>query len=476
MKRNLTIWCGCVVIAGLCGCLPEKRVTWSPDGRWAAVRAGDGLHLCDPNGKLSERLVENVNGVAWLPDSRHLLLATAVRAKTWAELTPLLDAPRVQELAELGDKLQAEMLAYEGEWDAFKPQVVEKQTGGVFAALLVYVRDHADARLPEKLGDRWEDTKKLEASVGTLQLAEVQQGTLKLGPPLLRSIDGISEPRVSPDGRKAAYLSPLPGDNSPVGLFATALEPGATPQAVAEHTSLFCDWSTDGRHLVYATGSPGAASGGKELRLGVIARRQVSDEHGQMLEKLPEAEDLAGILFQQETKVACLRDGRIIFAGLAVHLPCTTKDMPQTVGLFALDPDRQPTITRLVPRQSAADLADVLPLFDLSPDQQRVCLPASNGRIVVLTLATGDTLEVAAEKHVDELRTLPTWRSDDEVCLNYGPSPDQPGARSEISLAKINWDEKQVTIRALSGDWPTAAVEGFLVKKPDQPAASQSTR
>jgi hypothetical protein len=473
MKPKLMILCASAAIAGLCGCLPEKRVAWSPDGRWAAVRAGDGLHLCDSSGKLSERLAENVGGMDWFPDSRHLLVTATEHAKTWAELIPLLDPSRVQALTELGEQLLVDMRTYEGDWDAFKPRAIEKQTGGVGAAALVYARDHADAKLRERLGEKWADAQKLEAAVGTLRVAEVHEGTLSFGPVLVRSIDGLSEPRVSPDGRRAAYLSPLPGDNSPVQLFALALEPGATPQAIAEYTSQFCDWSPDGRYLVYAAASPGAAGGGKEMHLGVIARRQIVDEQGQMPAKLPDAEDLAGILFQQETKVVCLRDGRILFAGLEAYLPCTTKDMPQTVGLFALDPERQPTITRLVPRQSAADLADLLPLFDVSPDQRRVCLPAGNGRVVVLTLATGDALEIAADKQVDELRTLPTWRSNDELCLNYGPEPENPGARSEISLAKINWEEKSVNIRALSGDWPPAAVMDFLVKKPNEPSASQ---
>jgi hypothetical protein len=33
------------------GCLPEAKVTWSPDGKFALVRGGDGLRLCDETGK-----------------------------------------------------------------------------------------------------------------------------------------------------------------------------------------------------------------------------------------------------------------------------------------------------------------------------------------------------------------------------------------------------------------------------------------
>ena len=76
---------------------------------------------------------------------------------------------------------------------------------------------------------------------------------------------------------------------------------------------------------------------------------------------------------------------------------------------------------------------------------------------------------MAADKDVDELRTLPTWRSDDELCLNYGPAADKSGKRSEIVLCKVNWQTKQVDRRVLSEDWSAPIARGFLVKDEQPP-------
>ena len=44
-----------VTTVTLVGCLPEKRVIWSPDGKWGLVRSDDGLYVCDADGSYRER-------------------------------------------------------------------------------------------------------------------------------------------------------------------------------------------------------------------------------------------------------------------------------------------------------------------------------------------------------------------------------------------------------------------------------------
>ena len=463
------------LVGGLCGCLPEKRVVWSPDGRWATVRAGDGLYLCDPKGKLSPRVAEDVRAVAWLPDSTRLILAREIKAQTWDELANMAPPEWVDRLKAAGEKLRAKILAHEGDFGDFEHQTLEGLNEDAYAAVLLYIRDKRSEGLPEKVGEDWVGLEEVTASVHVLQWAAVKEEGLETGDILTRSPLGIADPRISPDGEKVAFVAADPDRDDLTLLKVMALAEGSTPKLVASYTSMFADWSADGRYLVYAAANSADSARSDSLGLGVIARREVCDEAGDLLEELPEAEDLAGILFRKETKVRCLRDGRVLFATGEVHLPSTTQDMPERPGLFAVDPGRQPVVIPLITRQAAAQLPDGLFFFEVSPDGRRVCVQGGEGALAVLTLATGDVWTLHTDEEADKLRTIPTWRTANELCYNFGPAPGDEGARAEIVLATLDWDETRIKRTVLSQDWPEGAVRGFLIDKEDQPKEAADT-
>ncbi len=456
----------------LVGCFPEKRVTWSPDGRWATVKGGDGLYLCDESGRLSQRLLEHAGAVAWLPDSKHLVLSRSEAVSSWTQVATVLPAERRHELETLAPALRDELLAHQGDWNEFKPQSVADLTGGETLALFVYLREQFGPALREKLGDKWTDLEKLEAAVYTLQTATVKpEATLELGPALARSLNEFDALRVAPNGKAVAYRAASVGGDTAKPLLVLALDGKGTPQPVADRTSLFPDWSHDGRYLVYASSG---AEGSKDLRLGTIARRVVADEAGKLLGTFPDAEELAGIAYQDEVRVRCLRDGRVLFATLEVQLPCTSKDMPQRAGLFAVDPGRGPAVTRVTPRQAESELPDALFLFEVSPDEQHVSVPGGDGRVAILTLATGDVWEILGAGEVDHLRTEPAWRSADELCFGFVPGPAGAKQRAAVALAKLDWAGHKIERRSISESWPEEVATEFLVdKKPEtatQPA------
>ena len=68
-----------------CGCIPEKKIIWSPDGRTAAIIGGDGLYLCDESGKLSSHIAEMVKEALWLSDSKQLLVIRGEPLQVLAE-------------------------------------------------------------------------------------------------------------------------------------------------------------------------------------------------------------------------------------------------------------------------------------------------------------------------------------------------------------------------------------------------------
>ena len=462
-RKNAAIALLIVAAAVTCGCLPEKRVVWSPDGRWAAIRGSDGLYLCDPSGKLSERkpMVEGVTSLAWLPDSKGLILSYVdAHADTWDALAARLSAEQRRKVESVGPQLRNEILAHEGDWKNFEPKTLGDFTPGETGAALLYVRDKLNEGLPEKLGEEWKKAQELRVDEHVLARARGSEtGKLELDGALARALDPFDELCVSPDGRTVAYRRPAPGDEQTRPLLVVAIEKPATPPLVAEHTAMFYDWSADGRYLVYAACHTALPEKSKELRLGVVARRQVCGDDGAVLGTLPEPEELAGILFQEEVRVRCLRDGRVLFATAELEVPCTSADMPQRAGLFSVDPGRQPGVTRVIPRPTVYMLPDAAFLFAVSPDERHVCIPGSNGRIVVLTLATGSFWEVAGEDKGNQLRMQPTWRSSDELCFAVTPDLEKP---AQVVLAKLNWNAQTAERRVLSADWPEAVGKDFL--------------
>ena len=296
MKRVLLGFSAVVVALAVCGCFPEKRVAWSPDGRWATVKGADGLYLCDPSGKLSPRLVEQIGAVAWLPDSRHLVLSHAENVAGWAALGTVMSSAQRAEIETRAPKLREQLLAYQGDWKDFKPESFKGLTGGEIMAVLVYVRDQLSQGLPEKLGERWKDLEELSAAVQVLQLANVSAaGEFALDRVLAKSLDPFDTPHVAPNGKLVVYRGAAPGADPARPLFVLALD-GGTPRLVADRTAQFPDWSADSRCLVYASTKATLADDSKDLRLGVIARRKVCGDDGALLAEFPDAEELAGIV------------------------------------------------------------------------------------------------------------------------------------------------------------------------------------
>lgn len=202
--------------------------------------------------------------------------------------------------------------------------------------------------------------------------------------------------------------------------------------------------------LLYIAAGNEAASV-DQICLASLIRRGVLNAAGK-LEIQTNADDLAGLLFDPDNEVRCLSDGRIIFAAVDVHLPCTSLDMPQQPQLFALDPERQTAVIPLIPRSVQSSLPDKPYFYVPSPDGKRIAILADQGAVVVLTLATGalDTVQ-AAGKH--NLESAPAWRSAGELCFISTTTNGQP---SQLVL----WSNG--TTRALSAHWPPAARKGFL--------------
>jgi hypothetical protein len=215
------------------------------------------------------------------------------------------------------------------------------------------------------------------------------------------------------------------------------------PQLVETNTAFGFDWSADGHSLLYVHGLL------ESTVLGSLTRRGILNAAGK-IDIQTNADDLANLLFDGYNKVRCLSNGRIIFAAMEIHLPCTEVEMPKKHQLFALDPERQAVIPLIL--GSVQDrLPDDLAFYEISPDGQQIAMSGNKGPVLVLNLATGalDTVQAAG---IADAAFVPVWRSSGELCFNL----DTNGQPSQVAL----WSNG--TNRVLSATWPPEARKGFL--------------
>jgi hypothetical protein len=221
------------------------------------------------------------------------------------------------------------------------------------------------------------------------------------------------------------------------------------------------DWSGDGRSLVFFKASGGA---GDELRLGTLTSREVLNPAG-AIRLAEETSDLAGLIFHQQSRVRCLRNGRMIFNATPLQLPTLGAGEKDREQLFAIDPTRKAGVEALVPAHELARLPKALSAFEVSPDDRQALFGSENGEVWRLTLANGqvDFIAPAIESDKDrgegENFPAPVWRAAGEPTflrkVRLGPA--QTGA-SPFQLVLRRGEAESV----LSQTWDAALLRRLI--------------
>jgi len=447
------------------GCLPRQLVVWSPDAGRAVVIDANSTSLCDSDGKLARLDVGAAQAAAWMPDSKRVLLAVRDVADNWAELNKALDEPtRKTVIAAAGD-LEKAVLAgpADKELSDEQGQEIAKKVfadrGSLAPAALLYIRDNRPDAMGNRLGEKW---KKLEEKISVpytrLGLYDLDNMSLKPGPVILNSLKGINELRLSPNAKAVAYVTGSDRTENGFTLWLAPLRASAAPRELADRVALFPDWSTDGQYVTYIRSA--GAKDAKPARIGTLSRRKVADGDGNLLDELPEAENLAGIVFDNLLAARCLPDGRILFASADMTLPAAVEKTRKPIALFAFKPGEASTVTRVVSDQAKAQLPES-PVFDLSPDRKLICI-TDDAKVCVVNLANGKITWVQQEE--GKLRMLPSWRGPGELCFIIPAAKDDPAARPEVAL----WSAGKT--RIISKDWPDEVMENLtFAPSPKQP-------
>jgi hypothetical protein len=163
---------------------------------------------------------------------------------------------------------------------------------------------------------------------------------------------------------------------------------------------------------------------------------------------------LAGIVFNEWTKVRCLRDGRIIFVSSEVSLPVANDDIPTRLSLFAIDPAKQAPVTRLLSRKVEGEVGDAMQHFEINRDETSMAIPGSDGRMTVVSLNGARVTEVQPRVEGKRLHMTPSWRTSDELCFAIGNDKDKADQRpAEIYLWRPG-----TAARCISKEWPDEVV------------------
>ncbi len=466
--RTFTVVAVLSALLAFAGCVPD-RVVWSPDGTRAAIIGSDGLHLCDASGgNLSPLLVPDCSTVAWMPDGKKVVIIRRLHLTTWKEFHEALPDFAVKDR----DSVRKELLAYAGDPAKVVPSIAEtlhKEQDQIMPALL-QLRDTEAATLQPQLGDRWKELSDLSCELGIGQVMNLANGKATPEKPLISSTHSLGELvglRVSPTGKTVVFaIAPEHNEGGDkqqaVTLVAEATDGSTQEDVYLGKTAWFSDWSPDGRYLVYIK-PLGDITGKDEAHLGMLVRREIVNEQGKLwtTNTLPEEEELVGLLYQGQSRVRVLKDGRIFFVAMEVNLPTTLVDIDTAPTLYSFQPGKQATVTRVIPR-SATGVGDLIQFFEISPDMTRVSIPSEDGQVSILDLATGKVVTAQGIPTKSggngwKLSSVPTWRSATELTFVKPAGEDQ----HEVVLYSVTDQSEKI----LSATWPQEVRDQWLTQK-----------
>ncbi len=481
--KSLLLTLICVFL--LAGCDPEKRIVWSPDGKEAVVFQGNNIMLFDDQGKIlvdpTELKGQNIEAAAWFGDSKRIVTLTSYQIKTWDEAQAILPDEHKNRIAALAKEYQRQLLSTQ--LDPYqKPGASDSGERQQQSLVRMYVRDHGGKELAKQFGNNWPAIEQATVPGFALQVFEVGGKKFKPGEVLHRDIDQIADIRLSPDDGKLAYTIKPPEFTitDKIDLFVTDAKDAGQPKLVDEFVSVFPDWSADGKYLAY--GHSNHAPEG-QMKPGVLLRRKVVDKDGRLLDKFGPAEELAGVMFFRGMRVRCLRDGRILFSAMEIHLPATKAEMPDHLSIFSVNPGKQATVSSVVPRNVLSHLPEMAAgFFEVNPDETQIAFAADDGTVAIFDMARGDLSQVqkqqamtqpapieppstmpAPAETVDtsflgEKGTLPAWQTTTSLTFIV-PAGSKVGSAHRTEI--VTWSPT-AGYRCLSRQWPKDFAKKFL--------------
>lgn len=464
---------GLSLLLFLTGCFQESRILWAPNGKVAVVLGETGCFLCDEEGKLTSLAITNVVAADWFSDSKRMAIATVSICSNWSSLSAKLPDPLQNTIMREGALMVADCESGKSIRPSDEKRGKKSLPQGVTgAALGLYLKEKYPDIFRENASSLLAGKDNSAVEVTTVRMAMMQTSNVTVSAPLMTSLYPLF-PRVSPTSKAIAIVE-ITDEKHGANIFLTPVDASSMPRLVASNTAFFPDWTKDGQSLVFIKSSS-VASPGDELTLGVLAREVVLKPDGTPLEEACNAnnietnsevcstknqpEELAGVLFHNTCKVRCLSDGQILFSTADTRLPISRYDMSRNQQIFSFDAERHSIVIPVIPQSVRARLPDIISLFEVSPDGKLLMVAGVNSAVYAIRIATAESWEVSPAQENAVLRTLPVWKSTNELCLikNLASQVTGRATKAEVVLWSLGGKTK-----SLSSGWPAEVIHGLL--------------
>ncbi|MBN2844113.1 MAG: hypothetical protein JXM68_13585, partial [Sedimentisphaerales bacterium] len=280
----------------LSGCFP-KSLVWSPDGSYAAFFTKDGdLYFTDHQGRLSDKLCDNVFRIAWLNDSQSIMLETVTECTSWQQLTQKASPELTQQIK--NNSAYFINLTDPTLWQDLQNRYT--LDSNMIAGIKLYLRDQKATEISPQLKDSL--TGNVKFNCYSIEFARWQGGSLNIEKVLCQFTIPVWDIAISPDNNKAAFTLLDLNDNSPAGSSLWVMHlPTGSIRLIAENNALFPDWTADSSALVYTA----RANKGKGDDIFIGNLQIVKWQSADVINSDIEVNTLAALMMSYNTRVRC---------------------------------------------------------------------------------------------------------------------------------------------------------------------------
>lgn len=424
------------------GCF-TKKIVWSPDGKWGAVCFEDGLYFTDAQGNISEKAAGYGNFVSWFNDSENLLVEESLTLKNWDEIQQKANAQIIDTLKSCAKSIeQVENL------DQLDKKMKELDVSdNVIAGAMMYLKANSKFKLSDTAV---KVTKMNEFILCRIEWLKWKDNQCQIVKEVGQFTEIVWDIRISYNDQYAVFTTCDPDDGSTSKLWLADID-NSKLNLLDTMVSIYPDWSSDGKSIVYARL---LYSGDEEVELGRLLSVNVLDYNGLFVQEVQKPEVLCGLMMNWMTKVRCLNDGRILFSSLELSLPFTAGDFPDQMQLFMLNTNIKSGITPLILKSELGKLSCYnLNLFEVSGDNRYISVADNNGAVAVLDTQKGEVSIVLEEKNTRKsLDSIPVWRGTELYYLSRDESTD----KAKLMVKDMSSGGESF---CLSENWPDDVVE-----------------